>query len=109
MIKTIAVVRRKPGITREEFARYWIEVHAPFVKECLPGLHKYVLNVAIPSPDGKEPDYDGVVELGFDSQEALTAAMSSPKWLSAERQASSEAFLDLSNIFSLQTEEHVIV
>ncbi len=109
MYKMIAMLRRKPGISREEFARYWIDIHAPLVKDCLPGLQKYVLNIATPFPDGREPDYDGVVELGFEDQAAMTAAMTSPTWLSTQRQASTSNFLDLENILSVHTEEHVVV
>ena len=110
MLKLISLARRKPGISREEFARYWVEEHAPLVRSCLPGLRLYVLHVARPSPDGSEPEFDGVIELGFDDEAALVAAMSSPAWLSPEREASSSRFLDMTSIVSIYTdEEHVVI
>jgi uncharacterized protein (TIGR02118 family) len=110
MLKIISLAHRKPGTSREEFASYWIEKHAPLVKTCLPGLRWYALHVARPSPDGSEPEFDGVIELGFDDEAALTAAMSSPAWLSPEREASSSRFLDMTNIVSIYSdEEHIVV
>lgn len=54
----IALLRRKPGVTPEEFADYWKHVHAPLVRSTLPGLRKYVLNFVQLGPNV-------VVQLGY--------------------------------------------
>ena len=36
MIKVIVLVKRKEGISREEFYKYWKEVHGPFVAKHIP-------------------------------------------------------------------------
>jgi uncharacterized protein (TIGR02118 family) len=110
VIKTIARVHRRPGTSHDEFAHYWVDVHAPLVKPRIPGLRKYVLNVAFQPEDSAEPpEWDGVVELGFDDLASLRAGMSAPDWMSKERQVSSEAFLDMSSIKSFVAEQHVIL
>ena len=66
MYKVIALLRRKPGVTQEEFADYWKHVHAPLVRTTLPGLRKYVLNVAEPGRGGEPPaflDLDTIVSI----------------------------------------------
>ena len=43
MIKTIAMIRRKPGISREDFIRHYEEVHAPLGQKHF-GFARYVRN-----------------------------------------------------------------
>jgi uncharacterized protein (TIGR02118 family) len=107
LVKQFALVRRRPGLSHAEFADYWVNVHGPLVKPRLVGLRKYVLNVAIARPNAP-PEWDGVVELGFDDYPALRRAMTSPEWLHPDRQCSSEAFLDLGQTKALYTVEHVV-
>ena len=108
MIKLIALVKRNPALTQEEFARRWREEHAPLVRGRLPGLRKYVLNPAIPQPGRGEPAWDGVVELYFDDLAARERAFSSGSWLSGDRAGSSEGLLDLDSIVSFVAEEYVV-
>lgn len=80
MIKVMAVLKRKEGISREEFIRYWRTTHIPMVKT-LPGIRKFVCNVVV--DDFRQPNYpavdvyDGCSELYFDSLEAAHAAFNS--------------------------------
>lgn len=81
MLKTVYMLRRKQGMTIEEFQRYWREVHGPLVCKHGPilGLKRYV-QVHTRLPEGarradplrgemQEP-YDGVAELWFDPASA---------------------------------------
>jgi uncharacterized protein (TIGR02118 family) len=108
MYKVIALVRRTPGVSAEEFAEYWKHVHAPLVRTTLPGLRKYVLNVAQPGRNGEPPAYDGMVELHFDDHESAERALSSPEWLGDTRRKSTDAFLDLDTIVSIRAEEYIV-
>jgi uncharacterized protein (TIGR02118 family) len=108
MYKVIALVRRKAGIDPEEFAHYWKTVHAPLVRTTLPGLRRYVLNIARPGRDGETPAFDGLVELHFDDRDSAERALSSPEWLGASRRASTDAFLDLDTIVSIRADEYVV-
>lgn len=109
MFKYVSIICRPPGTDRQEVIDYWFNVHAPLVKRVLPGLRKYIINVAQPSPvTGELPPYDGIVELYFDDMESMRKALTSPGWLSDERKASSVKVIDYKKIQGYYVEEHEI-
>ncbi len=68
MIKVISLLKRKEGLSHEEFSKYWFEKHAPFGNSIAPpeALSKrYVQNHALQLGKGESP-YDAVAELYFD-------------------------------------------
>ncbi|HEX6311823.1 MAG TPA: EthD family reductase [Acidimicrobiia bacterium] len=70
MEKVIFVFGRKDGLTREEFRRHYLELHAPLALRSMRGLHRYVVN--LPDPDsGAETPFDAVTELTVDSAAGL--------------------------------------
>lgn len=76
MIKLIALLKRKPGISREEFARRWVEDHTR-ISSALPGLVGYRINIASerqPSGVSDEPLYDGTAEMWWESIDEMEAA-----------------------------------
>ncbi len=76
MIKLIALPKRKPGMTREEFAKRWVEEHTKISSQ-LPGLRGYRINIATPrQPEGSdtEPPYDGTAEMWWDSTDDMEAS-----------------------------------
>jgi uncharacterized protein (TIGR02118 family) len=76
-------------MTREEFKDYWMSKHGPFFMENADamGAKKYVqshtldtpLNEGLRTSRGMLPEYDGVAEVWFESEEALMEGMSSPE------------------------------
>jgi uncharacterized protein (TIGR02118 family) len=44
MIKLVSLMCRKPGLSMEEFARYYEESHVPLIRELLPFMHDYRRN-----------------------------------------------------------------
>jgi len=88
MIKLVFCLRRKPGMSVEEFRRYWREDHAPLVKsheEAL-GICRYVQVhtdhgpgiKALTNSRGAPEPFDGIAELWYDSPEALAARAKDP-------------------------------
>jgi uncharacterized protein (TIGR02118 family) len=75
VVKMIAAVKRRPGLTHDEFAAHWLERHVPLALEHHVGLVKYVTNIVDSrlSPDGE--DFDGIAELHFASEEDLRMRM----------------------------------
>ena len=106
MIKLVAVIRRRPDMTREECHRYWREVHAGIAKE-MPGVRRYVINLATRgAAAGEEPPFDGVAELWFDDVAAGEAAFAS--------EAGRKTMQDLPNFTDnrpeiIVAEEHIVV
>lgn len=74
MIKVIMVVKRKKGISREEFYKYWKNVHGPLVAKHIPYLKKYVQNHFVDIP-GHEFDGDGIIETWYDDIESFQKSM----------------------------------
>jgi uncharacterized protein (TIGR02118 family) len=99
MVKFIAIARRNPKLSVEEFQRAWREEHGPRWKQ-VPGMRRYTQNHAIPeayevsyNPD--RPDrrmtHDGWSEDWFDDIESLKRALTSPE-AHAAREHSVEIF-----------------
>ena len=89
MIKFVMCITRHPDMTREAFKEYWMNKHGPFFMQNSATMRakKYVqshtldtpLNEGLRSSRGMQPEYDGVAEVWFDSEEELMAGMSSPE------------------------------
>jgi uncharacterized protein (TIGR02118 family) len=108
MIKLVFILRRREGMTREEFQRYWREKHAPLVQQHAATLHirRYIqvhlretdLDEAIAAPRGSQPHfYDGVAELWWDSLEDLSAVFSTDAAQAAAQELleDEQRFIDL--------------
>jgi uncharacterized protein (TIGR02118 family) len=107
MVKLIALLKRKPGISREDFARRWLSEHTKLSSQ-LPGLLEYRINIATqhqPEGDGLEPLYDGTAELWWESIEAMEASFASDIGKIAGKDA--DEFCDVR--LHLYTEEHFVV
>ena len=87
MVKLVMCLSRREGMTREEFQDYWLNSHGPFFLKNADTMRakKYVqshtldtpLNEGMRSSRGMQPEYDGVAEVWFESEEDLLEAMSS--------------------------------
>ncbi|RLC94052.1 MAG: EthD family reductase [Chloroflexi bacterium] len=75
MVKVIALIARKPGLSREEFRRHYEEVHAPLVLRTLPGIRRYVRNHVIGAPLSEGPGFDCITEVWYDSMQDYKASM----------------------------------
>jgi uncharacterized protein (TIGR02118 family) len=107
MYKMIFGAKRRPGLSREEFGRYWTTVHAEKAKK-VPGIARYVINLAPDlSGSGREMRYDGFAEVWFESEEAMRESAASPE-LRAVLEDEKNLF-DLSTRFSVIVTEHVMV
>ena len=72
MIKRISLLRRKEGMSREEFFAHWTGPHADIVKQ-MPGVRGLRFGkVQSWTPDNAA--WDGVGEVWFDSVEAANKA-----------------------------------
>jgi uncharacterized protein (TIGR02118 family) len=122
MIKLVFTLRRREGMSREEFQRYWREQHAPLVQRHAESLRikRYVqthardtdLDEAVAASRGSEARfYDGVAELWWDSLEDVVAAYSSEagQAAGAELLEDEQRFIDLSRSPLWFGEEEVLI
>jgi uncharacterized protein (TIGR02118 family) len=74
MLKMIGMMKRRPGMSPQEFARYWREEHAPLGFEVLPDdipIRGYIQNYTHRTEGDSEPEFDGIVEVWFDDMETF--------------------------------------
>ena len=100
MFKAMILLKRKEGLSFEEFKRHWLEVHAPLVCQ-LPGLRKSIFNFDLSDGDG---DTDAVSELWFDTEKAFTEAYASE----IGQQVAADALSMVSSRVRVLVEEHEI-
>ncbi|MGE3073696.1 MAG: EthD domain-containing protein [Dehalococcoidia bacterium] len=104
MIKLTYCLRRKPGMTWEEFSEYWRTKHAPLVKERaeILGIRRYVQVRTLQDRslharnNGSPEPFDGIAELWYESLGTgirnETASQAARELLDDERN-----FIDLAN------------
>jgi len=122
LIKLVFMIRRREGMTREEFQRYWRTDHARLVERHAEVLRirRYVqthardtdADEALAAPRGSEPGrYDGVAELWWESLDELLAAMVSEEGQSAANALLEDErrFIDLPSSPIWLGEEHVVI
>jgi uncharacterized protein (TIGR02118 family) len=122
MIKLVFTLRRRDGMTREEFQRYWRDEHAPLVARHAETLRirRYVqthareteLDDVLAASRGGEPGaYDGVAELWWDSLDDLIAGYSTEAGQDAagELLEDERRFIDLRHSPIWLGEEHLVV
>lgn len=114
VVKLICFLRRKDGLSAEEFHRYWREQHGPLVASTKSGSHvvRYEQNHRAPSdyrrpaPPGL-PDYDGVTEQWFRSVEDFYASIAEEDYQLIADDV--DKFIDTESLLFLLTEEPEVV
>ena len=108
MVKLLFCLRRLPGMSREEFQRYWRERHAPLVASHAQalGIRRYVqrhtidepMYEAMGKPRGGLASYDGVAELWWERTKPTDpAAIEAARRANRELLEDEARFIDLPN------------
>ncbi len=120
MIKVIGLIRRKAGLSREEFLRHWKDVHGPLVMsipELARHIRKYVQvhAVTIPELQARERyqqaslpmEYDGAVEMWFDDAAEMQQAFGvlADPVICRRLREDEDSFIDNSNSLSVMVGE----
>ena len=118
MIKLVMCLCRHKDMNREQFQDYWLNSHGPFFMKNAGdmGAKKYVQSHTIDTPlnegmrnsRGMQPEYDGVAEVWFESEEELMEAMNSPEGqkLGAALMEDEATFIDHSKSSAFIVREH---
>jgi uncharacterized protein (TIGR02118 family) len=106
VIKSLTFLRRKPGLSKEEFLHHWLENHGPLAAGIVPGLRKYVQSHPVP---GFESDIDGIVELWWDDVASFNAYL---VWRQTDAskvlREDEEKFVDTGRWVRFVAKEHLI-
>lgn len=73
-LKVVRIVYRRRDLTSAQFKEYWLQNHSRLKGNAIgsPGVQRIVASFAIPEA-GRNPDFDGMVEIYFDSIENVRA------------------------------------
>ena len=102
MLKVISLLKRKEGMSLEEFRKWALEEHPPLGKK-LPGVRHYRMSVVL--EDKADNPYDAVSEFWFDDEAARVAAFNTPEG----QAAGGDAATHCSSRYHLLTEEKVFI
>jgi hypothetical protein len=113
VIKLVFMLKRKAGMTREEFKTRYESGHARLGEKHAPSAARYVRRYVQPVPElftgeASEPDHDVITELWFDDRAGYDAAMANlarPEVV-AEIVADEETLFDRSRHRVFFVEEH---
>jgi len=108
MIKVMLFIRRKEGLTREEFRDRYEAGHAPLAIRELQHLRRYARNFVLPVKGLPEPDFDVVTEFWFDDWEGWKATSAYALAETGRTLAEDEAvFMDRASMRFVVVDEHV--
>lgn len=102
MIKVLSMMKRKEGMSLDEF-RHWLTQEHVKLSRDIPGLEKFVAN--IPAADHADHPFDSVNELYFKDEAAMAAAFASP----AGKASGEDALAHISGRQRLVTIEHKLI
>lgn len=111
MVKLFALLRRREGMSHEDFVRHWLDSHGPLIAG-EPSLARHIVRYEQhvrhrPDSLSGNEGLDGVTVQWFNSMDDFVAFMSEPAY--AEKVAPDELrFLDMSELEFIVTEEPVI-
>ncbi|MPZ23305.1 MAG: EthD family reductase [Dehalococcoidia bacterium] len=109
-VKLVRTVKRRGDLTQEQFKEYWLTQHAKLEQQVVsstPGREKIVVSFPLETIEGVEPPWDGMVEVYFESMEAVRKPASVDL---RQRLLDDEAnFIDLTESrIHVLTEEHLV-
>ncbi|RYX91971.1 MAG: EthD family reductase [Comamonadaceae bacterium] len=101
MFKAMILLKRREGVSLQEFSEWWLGAHAPLAM-ALPKVRGAMFNLV--DGDGSGP-YDGVSELWFDSQADFEAAYATDQG----KAVAADSMANVSKRERMFVAEHVLV
>lgn len=111
VIKMIITIKRREGMSHDDFVRYQRETHRPLllsIPEADRYIRRFVVSYPIPAPGYSGPDYDAVVEAWFDSMADMDALYSSRNFVDVVA-PDHQNFMDLTGYGRIVSEEDVFL
>jgi uncharacterized protein (TIGR02118 family) len=102
MLKIVSLLKRKEGMSLDEFRKWATEDHPQLGKQ-LPGMRHYRMSVVL--DDNPDLPADAISEMWFDDMDARNAAFGSE----AGKAAAGDAIAHCSSRTHLFTEEKIII
>lgn len=71
MLKVVALMKRKAGLSRAELIDYYENRHVPLIRSLVPEIRDYrrsYVDTSVSVPFAAVPDFDVITEIWFDDQ-----------------------------------------
>ncbi len=112
MIKLVCFLKRKDGLTHEEFVDHWQQVHGPLITGT-PTIARHVARYEQLLPSAALPymapkGFDGITIMWFHGPEDFEAFLAEPDY-AARIAPDEQSFLDLAGLVGMLTEEPSVV
>ncbi|APU13582.1 MULTISPECIES: EthD family reductase [Actinoalloteichus] len=86
MIHQLIFAYPRPGMTEEEFHRYWVEEHAVRYASKIPQVKQYSVDTRVTVPgEQSDPLWSGVAEIWLENEEEQLASLQTPEFLNGAR------------------------
>jgi uncharacterized protein (TIGR02118 family) len=86
MIHQLIFAHPKPGMSEQDFQRYWVEVHAPQFASKIPQIKRYLIDTRVPfGPEPADPLWSGIAEIWLENEEEQLASLQTPEFLEGAR------------------------
>lgn len=87
MIHQLIFAAPRPGMTEQEFQRYWRDEHAVRYASKIPQIRRYTVDTRIPDKEegDREPLWSGVAEIWLANDEEQLASLQTPEFLQGAR------------------------
>jgi hypothetical protein len=110
LIKAIALIKRRPDILREQFARHYEEVHAPLALQFFRDWRAYIRNHVVETLRGGEPAFDCISEFWYSDWKGIEETVKFMASAAAEPLRDDElSFMDRPGNVSFIVSEEVIL
>jgi len=109
MIHQLIFAHPKPGMSEQEFQRYWIDVHAVQYASKIPQIRKYLLDFRVPfGPEPQDPTWSGVAEIWLRNEQEQLDSLQTPEFLEGAR-IDEPRWAAFWRTLVLDTDAHVLV
>lgn len=111
MIKLLITLKRKEGMSHDEFVCYQRTIHRPLflsIPETARYVRRFIVSYPIASPAFPEVSYDSVVEAWFDSEEDMRALYFSANFID-KVDPDHYNFIDMEALGRIVSHEEIVV
>jgi uncharacterized protein (TIGR02118 family) len=109
MIHQLIFAHPRPGMSEQDFQRYWKEVHAVRYASKIPQIRKYMIDCRVPfGPEPVDPLWSGVAEIWLENEEEQLASLQSKEFLEGAR-LDEPKWAAFWRTVVLDTDEHVLL
>ncbi|SDC90661.1 EthD domain-containing protein [Actinokineospora iranica] len=85
MIHQLIFAYPRPGMSEQEFHRYWVQEHAVRYAAKIPQIRQYAVDTRVELSYDEEPLWSGVAEIWLANEEEQLASLQTPEFLEGAR------------------------